>query len=254
MNPLTNQRVILPPYPIQRGTESARLAFSEASMEYKVVHAFGCQSLDQSMRETHIAVLTVGIDYAWRYIDIQHLSLTSKAVLIMSSPMVTGAFMHWIGTTSVLTLNVETETIREYSLPRLHKESGIFLPMGSNLSIIYEFDAFLRDVWEMNPSTGKWIKLLRFDLRPLSHKSLDLFPPQYFVNPVGWLAVREVLLFNMSGSRTCCVAYNLKTKEIRSFQFDTETESYDFQPHLNSLVLFDGGLQMELQPKRLRVS
>lgn len=71
INPLTKQRVILPPYfDAIRNHAYFRLAFVEASMEYKVVCAIDNGPLSAI---THIAVLTVGVDKFWRKIDVSTL-------------------------------------------------------------------------------------------------------------------------------------------------------------------------------------
>ncbi|KZV39828.1 F-box/kelch-repeat protein [Dorcoceras hygrometricum] len=235
INPLTKWSIVLPPYfGLMKSHVYFRLAFAEASMVYKVVHARDHNMFPGAPK---IAILTLGIDRRWRHIDINHLSLTSRAAL-MSSPMVTGVYIHWIAETFVLTLNVETETICEFPLPQLETKVRRFLPMGSNLSIVSEFSECFRDVWEMNPETGKWVYLLRFDLRPLNYKFPDLFPK--YVNkivPFGWLEFRKVLLFSTSCTQSCCVAFNVETGEIQSFILGMGSEEpHSFQAHVDSLV------------------
>ncbi|XP_073152789.1 F-box protein At5g07610-like [Henckelia pumila] len=236
-DPLTKQRAILPPYFHQIKThEYFRLAFDEASMEYKVVQARHCGLFPS--KSQNIEILTVGVDRVWRRIDVEHLSLISREAFI-SKPLVTGAFIHWIGTTFILTLNVETETIFQFPLPP-QSQHGLrkFLPMGSNLSVVCGSSELYRDVWEMNPESGTWTMLLRFDLRPLICKFPDLFPHRLkFLDPLGWLEAGEVLFFNTKDTQKCCVAYNIKTSEMQLFEVYTLIISYHFQPRdVNNLV------------------
>ncbi|XP_073036507.1 putative F-box/kelch-repeat protein At1g13200 [Primulina eburnea] len=236
VNPLTKQRIILPPYFCETGhLAEFGLAFVEASMEYKVVHAYCNESFNQC---TQIAVLTIGVDKVWRHIDVQHLSRATRGPL-MSLPWVTGGYIHWVSETFtfLLTLNVETETIRRFPLPEIPKICGKFLPMGSNLSFANEAKESFMDVWEMNSETGEWSISLSFDLKPLIYRFEDLFG-EYAnaIIPSGWLVVREVLVFSTIGLQTRCMTYNVKTREIQSFELDTNKVSRFFRPHVNSLV------------------
>lgn len=119
--------------------------------------------------------------------------------------------------------------------------------MGSNLSVVYGSSKFSRDVWEMKSETGEWTMLLSFDLKPVHYRLKDFFS-EYMetIAPVGWLAVREVLALISSYNRGRCIAYNVKTGEIQSFDLDTDclntkANAYNFVPHVNSLVCLEGG-------------
>ncbi|KZV28842.1 nuclear transcription factor Y subunit C-2 [Dorcoceras hygrometricum] len=246
-NPLTKQQVFLPPYFHDIGfLRQFALAFVEASMEYKVVDAFGLGSFT-TMR---IAMLTIGVDRVWRHIDIEHLALTTGDAP-RGFPLVTGGYVHWIGRTFVLTLNVETETFYKFPMPPLEKRIGEFLPMGSNLSVVYGSNVFFKDVWEMNSETGEWTKLFSFDLEPVHYRLKDFFGKyEELIVPMGWLAVREVLAFTTLYDQTRFIAYNFKTGEIQSFDLDTygpnnDKKEYYFFHHVNSLVWLEGGLQVE---------
>ncbi|KZV15083.1 F-box/kelch-repeat protein-like [Dorcoceras hygrometricum] len=242
-NPLTKQQVFLPPYFGERGPLIYfALAFVEASMEYKVVNAC-CR---EPFTNKQIAVLTIGVDRVWRHIDIEHLPLTTRAAF-RGFPLVTGGYVHWIGKTFVLTLNVETVTFCEFPMPRLEERFGDFLPMGSNLSVVYGSNKFFKDVWEMNSETGEWTKLLSFDLEPVHYRLKDFFGKYKELIILGWLAVREVLALSTSYDQTRCIAYNLKTGEIQSFDLDTYGPNNDYKryhclSHVNSLVCLEGGL------------
>lgn len=230
-NPLTKQRAILPSL-VQKGHhEDFSLAFVEASMKYKVVHTHG--DVPNGVR-TQIAVLTIGVDKVWRHVDLQHISCSAKEAL-MSSPLVTGGYMHWIRDTCILTMNVETEIICQFPIPQLPTYSARYLPMGCNLTHIYGSSKYSKEVWEMNPETGEWTMLFSLDLEPLSYKYKDLRCKNVrsFV-PLGWLAGGEVFLF--SCLRKICVAYNVRTRECQSFELGNCNCKPHSQPHVNSLV------------------
>ncbi|XP_075507212.1 uncharacterized protein LOC142543694 [Primulina tabacum] len=231
MNPLTKQRAILPSLVMKGYHRDFSLAFVEASMKYKVVHTHG--KTPHGVK-TQIAVLTIRVDKVWRHIDIQHISLPAREAL-MSSPLVTGGYMHWICGTYILTMNVETEFIYQFPIPPLPEYSGRYLPMGCNLSFIHKSSRYTRDVWEMNPETGEWTVLFKFDLEPLSYKFKDLrCKDEEAVIPLGWLAGGEVFLF--SCLQRICITYNVRTRETQSFELENYHYEPHSQPHVNSLV------------------
>ncbi|XP_073148028.1 uncharacterized protein [Henckelia pumila] len=243
INPLTKQRAVLPPFFLFISLHSRfKLAFAEASMEYKVVHAF---TLQLRTPPNKIAMLTVGVDKVWRQIDVEHLPLTTR-IALKTLPLVTGGYVHWIGESFVLTLNVETETFCEFSMPPLLQRFRFFLPMGGNLSVVYGSSKFSRDVWEMNSKTGEWTVLLSFDLKPVHYKLKGFFGKCLeIIVPIGWLVVREVLALTTSYDQRRCIAYNVKTREIQSFELvtdcsNTNAKVYNFFSHVNSLVCFEG--------------
>ncbi|XP_073127605.1 putative F-box/kelch-repeat protein At1g13200 [Henckelia pumila] len=250
-NPLTKWRTILPPNSRKMGGSYSGfcLAFVEASVEYKVVYARGNKRYG---KPTQIAVLTIGVDRVWRHIDIGHSSQAIRRIV----PIVTGGYVNWMGKTYVLTLNVESETIRWFPIPSFLRRIGTFLPMGCSLSFIHKTSEFMWDVWEMDPETGEWTMILSLDLEPLKYSFKALFGSYatFLVVPFGWLGIREVLVFstgfpetncvaynaNTRVPQTNCVAYNVKTREFQSFELGTTCKSYHFVPHVNSLICLEG--------------
>ncbi|XP_075498876.1 F-box protein At5g49610-like [Primulina tabacum] len=238
INPLTKQWAVLPPY-LHKIIffPSFGLAFCEASMEYKVVYACGEEFLNP---RTRIHVLTVGVDKVWRCIDINPFD-----GIAYRSPFVTGGYVHFIGQTVVLTFNVETEAVCRFSLPQLiaSTKRGKFMAMGSNLSFFCVTTKFLTDVWEMNPKTGEWIMTLKIDLKPVRHRFKEISQVKNFSSlfPCCWLVVREVLLFCDWYPTRHCIAYNVKTREIRLIELSADAKRHHFRGHVNSLVSLEGG-------------
>ncbi|XP_073312078.1 putative F-box only protein 15 [Primulina huaijiensis] len=170
VNPVTKQRLSLPPFfrPLYFA-DFCGFAFVVPSMEYKVVTSYG-----STFGNIQCAVLTIGVDQVWRQIDIQHLSLTTRKAL-WSLPLTTGAFVHWIYEAVVLTLNMETETIHQFSRPPVGLIYGNFLPMENNLTYVCVANDFLWEVWEMNLETGVWNKSFSFDLGIQVSRYKDFF-------------------------------------------------------------------------------
>ncbi|XP_073027033.1 uncharacterized protein [Primulina eburnea] len=233
VNPVTKQRLSLPPFfSPSFFADFCGFAFVVPSMEYKVVTSY-----DRLFSaNVQCAVLTIGVDRVWRHIDIQHLSLTTRKALC-GFPLTTGAFVHWIDKAVVLTLNMETETIHQFSHPPVGLIYGKFLPMENNLTYVCKANDFLWEVWEMNLETGVWNKSFSFDLGIQVSRYKDFFDSQRNLVPYGWLVQRELLVF---GAPIChqsiCMAYNVKRKEVTLFELDPSKEPYNIKAHVKSLI------------------
>lgn len=107
--------------------------------------------------------------------------------------------------------------------------------MGSYLSYVAQTDAFIVDVWEMNPEIGEWIMMLRIDLKPVRHIFEDLFFKS--MTPYGWLEAREVLVFSTWHRQSQCIAYNVKTGEIQSIELCTNESAHHFQAHVTAWLV-----------------
>ncbi|GFP94977.1 putative F-box protein at1g71320 [Phtheirospermum japonicum] len=195
-------------------------------------------------------ILTIGVDKDWtRRVSTRHLSLTAKNLFLSQHPLTTEGFMHWTKNDSrseyVLTLNVETEIITQFPVPR-HGETELmyyyYLPMGSYLSLLIARSKLSWEVWEMKPETGEWTKMPNIDLEAQFAGSLNSA-----LIPVGWLKCREVLVFGvgMGTSRISwssiptwdCIACNVRTGEFVKFPLYGSLNR--FLVHRNSLVWMD---------------
>ncbi|XP_073126132.1 uncharacterized protein [Henckelia pumila] len=208
------------------------LALDEASMKYKAVRSL-CPKPPHC-----VSVLTIGVDNDWRYLDMKHVSERGQQALL-DYPFATRGYVHWMGNYSVLTLNVETETIYEFPSIKEFKEFSpyAYLAMGRNLSCCYlpeqpeSSGEYLMEVIEMNPETGEWTKLLSFDLKPLSER----FKSSKSFEPFGVLGGGEVFLF---GYKKLCVAYNVQTREIQLFELEKRAGNYYSVAHVNSMIWY----------------
>ncbi|KAL3615570.1 hypothetical protein CASFOL_041231 [Castilleja foliolosa] len=248
-NPVTKQRLSLPPFLPNTRSYSSTIAYVFASTEYKLVHPF----YDDSKARDEIAILTVGVDTDWtRRVSIQHLYQSSKndIPLLNEKPLCTEGFVHWVERRSVramrnpeyvLTLNIETEIVTQFRFP-FYCESSLYyyLTTGSHLTLLIASDVLCWDVWEMKSETGEWKNVMIIDLEP----EKDRFASVARFEPVGWLNFGEVLVFslcirtysNIPIPNKFCVAYNVRTDEIIG-AFCTAGFN-KFAGHRNSLVWF----------------
>ncbi|KAK6158373.1 hypothetical protein DH2020_005687 [Rehmannia glutinosa] len=239
-NPATEQHFALPPFyqPILLNTYYG-LAYVPSCMEYKVVHPYDCQDGDASIR---CAILTVGVDDYWRHVQIEHLFVSARKLLI-GTPLITEGFMHWCGyrRNFLVTLNLETETIRQILVPQSCGERlTYYLSTGSYLSLITVCRRFLWEVWELKPDTGEWTKLPNIDLEAqkctLEHLSCKR---DFSLQPVGWIKYKEVLLFRVFYPSRICIAYKVCTQEMESFELNSDYV-HSYVVHTNSLVSLGG--------------
>ncbi|KAK6120563.1 hypothetical protein DH2020_045694 [Rehmannia glutinosa] len=178
-NPTTKQRSALPTFFADTTFDRAVIAYAATSMKYKVVRTFyltngNTDQLEQGYVEiAYAAILTVGVDKSWRCVNIEHLSLAAKELLV-NNLFTTEGFVHWAQNGNVivskgepqyvLTLNVETEIITEISVPLCHDGKLSYylyhyFSMGSYISLLISCNYFSFEVWEMKPETGEWTKM-----------------------------------------------------------------------------------------------
>ncbi|KAK6158374.1 hypothetical protein DH2020_005688 [Rehmannia glutinosa] len=237
-NPATKQHFALPPfYPKIISHTYSGLAYVPSCMEYKVVHAYDCKD------GIRCAILTVGVDDFWRDVQIEHLSVSARKLLI-GTPLITEGFMHWLGRRQniLVTLNLETETIRQILVPQGYGERlTYYLSTGSYLSLINVCRRLLWEVWEMKPDTGEWKKLPNIDLEAqkctLEHLSCKR---DCSLQPVGWIKYKEVLLFRVSYPSSICIAYNVCTQEMEELELNCKDHGHNYVVHTNSLAWLGG--------------
>ncbi|GFP93895.1 hypothetical protein PHJA_001533800 [Phtheirospermum japonicum] len=215
-------------------------------MEYKVVRTFFINSHNHVIQDECVAIFTVGVDKDWmRRVNTRHISLTANYLFVSRPLLTTKGFVHWTMNDSrfayVLTLNVETEIITQFPVPRHDGETELmyyYLPMGSYLSLLIARSKFSWEFWEMKPDTGEWTKLPNIDLEAQFASYLNCI-----LKPGGWLKSREVLVFNVRRENynlpsQLCIACNVRTRKFHEFELDGGLQS--FLAHRNSLVWMDG--------------
>ncbi|CAA0832780.1 Unknown protein [Striga hermonthica] len=237
-NPATNQHYDLPPiYNRICSIFFSCLAFAAASKEYKVVLCH------QEIEIVYCAIVTVGVDTSWRHVPVQHLSETSRTVLCKEFPWTTQGFVHWIkdGFDTMLTLNVEIETISESQvpLPLAHRgKRKFYLPTERYLTVLVALGKYSWDVWQMESETGEWLKVFSIDLEDEKWR-FDWFSrdcDENYIRPVGWIDYPDVLVFNPPPGNRSCIVYKVRTREIDSFELSTLGGFYIFRFHKSSLL------------------
>ncbi|XP_057780863.1 uncharacterized protein LOC130999355 [Salvia miltiorrhiza] len=233
VNPATKCRFSLPPLPVGGESGFLGIAYAAASMEYKVVLTYIVDRIHKC------AILTVGVDKTWRSVAI------AKSIGILQTPLIIQGFMLWLlERTRIMTLNVESEVMREIHVPIFppdydkRRHSYCYLSTGRYLSLLIEYEHLLWQVWEMKPETGEWRKLSRnIDLR--AHKCrIQQFAleSQDDLQIVGWVKYPEVLVFVFRGIRRFCYYYNLGADEIHSIDVPVFGNFAEYAVHRNSLV------------------
>lgn len=166
-NPATSQIFVLPPKVGGLVRYGIGIAYAAATMEYKVVMPYPVRPNSKGL----CYILTVGADNSWRTVRTEHLSYEAMRAFI-APPLLTEGFVHWCSARDdgVLTLNAETEIIKETPAPVPRPVLGggrsrnIFLSAGRYLSMFVFREEFFWDVWEMKPETGEWRKVRSISL------------------------------------------------------------------------------------------
>ncbi|KAH6787424.1 hypothetical protein C2S52_006976 [Perilla frutescens var. hirtella] len=236
-NPATKQAFLLSPFEFDSNVDGLCAA---SSTEYKLVQS-------QNTRGHHLAVLTTGVDSSWRHVEIEHLPNDVRR-LFHYAPLITEGFMHWTrGSEKVLTMNVETEIIRETNPPlpqAFMKYKKYYLSTGKYLTLLIRHEDLMWEVWEMKSAeTGEWRKHgynIKFEDQQLQQFDKDGYHHhhnhRHRVSPFGWVKYPEICAFRVSCSRTL-IFYNLATHEIISTRtLPGSTDDYKVLQHRNTLV------------------
>ncbi|KAL3637303.1 hypothetical protein CASFOL_019602 [Castilleja foliolosa] len=261
VNPITNQVFVLPPFIHSLSTgRFFVMAYVAASMEYKVVAAFG-PNIRTGDTFLHCHILTVGVDNSWRTIRTQQMTLADIQTIKLSRPVMTQGFIHWIGDGDIFTLNVETETINRIRRPKPFDRRPISISRSSSLcygnivtylstggrllSCLVPCGEFLWEVWENNPDSREWKKLFDIDLEhdewTLERPRRNEFREYGYLVPIGWVKYLELLAFRPSRNANfvffySCVGFGIFGK----FDLHNPLCRYNVFLHQNSLVWLDG--------------
>ncbi|EYU36887.1 hypothetical protein MIMGU_mgv1a007747mg [Erythranthe guttata] len=243
-NHVTNKRIALPRYsaPEDSNNHGSCIGYAPASKEYKVVLL---QSPGLENPKVQIcAILTLGADESWRYVDTRHVSLAARD-LFTTTPLVVEGFVHFLfpsESNRLLSLNLESEIITETLIPS--PEGGCVsccLPTSKSLTLLMASPGNLSwDVWEMTAKKpGEWNKVGKIDLKARKswmQKQLgctlrDGLFTVCWLNDMEVLVLRAWMVFDKA-----TLFYNVRTQEIQVV--DLGYCSY-VNLHKNSLVWFD---------------
>ncbi|GER52844.1 F-box protein [Striga asiatica] len=142
-NPLTRQNLVIPPLHGIKINEFTRygVAYAPVSKVYKVALALPPESEDSTTEAKCCYIFTVGdIHGSWRNVSTAHLSIADKKAFEGQPLTYEGGFIHWIALDNdrVLTMDIETETIKETPLPinEVDAQPTVFLSTGEYLSFL----------------------------------------------------------------------------------------------------------------------
>lgn len=135
-----------------------------------------------------------------------------------------------------MTLNLETEivTYSQIHFPKPYHFFIYHLSMGKYLSVLWNNEDFLWEIWEMKPEeeSGEWRKVGTHEIVLTRALKCKAFQQVTYLRLLGWVKYLEVLAFSYRG-RTC-VFYNLETRESSTIELPERcTRSF---VHKNSLV------------------
>ncbi|KAL8055515.1 hypothetical protein ABFX02_04G060900 [Erythranthe guttata] len=238
-NPATKQHFDVPRF---GHPNCSSMAYSAVSMKYKVVLTYHHGGDVSTLR---CVIATVGVDKSWRDVCLQHLSFEAKNYLYMN-PITTGGFLHWTRRhthTSVVTLNVETETITQYPVPQgqdYDRRYKYYLSTGKSLSLFISNGSFSMEVWEMKSDTGEWSEMCTVDLESRKNEfeklRCDKCPTLFYLAPASWLKYPEVVVLRVSHPSCVCIAYNVTTDEIDFLNLGSNCNNYEFELHTKTLA------------------
>ncbi|CAA0812096.1 Unknown protein [Striga hermonthica] len=237
-NPATKQHFSVPTHEYHIDDRwHTGLGYAPASMEYKVVHTF----------DSDFYVLTLGVDDVWRRVECGHLTRSAQKLLSRSTPLVTEGYMHWVHPEKnlVVMLDLETEAFRQLRCPPGKKRANCGFLVGDSLTCFTMRGWFSWGVWELRPGTGEWKKLPGIELGGRAQELENLCGKKgcdcdWGLSVVGWIKYKEVLVFRVSCPSRVCIAYSIRTGELRAFELDCEGNKHNYLPHRSSLVWLGG--------------
>ncbi|XP_074287368.1 uncharacterized protein LOC141612475 [Silene latifolia] len=228
VNLVTEVKFSLPPLVgLRNFPESVGLAV-DSSGNYKVVHVSGKVTFS---RQVHMRVFTIGVDKAWRFIDLEgiHVNWTMKS-LILDSPHCLGGFVYWLTKSSWesdlgLALDVDTETIYQISKPNSLVQGHhlmCVLGMGSGIGLIYTSGMrFTWKFWKLTDvKSDQWTELASIKVGELYSKFgyvLDSYP-NLVITPVR-LFRGDLWFYRRVNDELIVIRYNVAKESFKAFNF-----------------------------------
>ncbi|GER41502.1 F-box and associated interaction domains-containing protein [Striga asiatica] len=237
-NPATKQHFSIPTHEYHIDDRwHTGLGYVPTSMEYKVVHTF----------DSDFYVLTLGVDDVWRRVECGHLTPPAKKLLRRLTPLVTEGYMHWVhpARNIVVMLDLEKEGFRQLRGPPGKKRGNCGFLEGDLLSCYVRRGWLSWGVWELRPGSEEWEKVMGIELGGRAPELENLCGKDggdcdWGLSVVGWIKYKEVLVFRVSCPSRVCIAYSVRTGELRAFKLDCEGYKHNYLPHRSSLVWLGG--------------
>ncbi|KAG9160806.1 hypothetical protein Leryth_008645 [Lithospermum erythrorhizon] len=209
-NPITRRTLVLPRLSLRIFPTSCSLAFEASSKVYKVVMVYKTENFSYDKVDLGCAILTVGVDKAWRVVNCAHLSKEGMGLLYIRPPVTSTDFVYWRPTLRpyILALDLKSECIKLISLP--YDAGGCrILPKGNSISIWYPNSDCSMEVWVLKDYISEeWVKILYIEGEPIRNEMEKFFSSNEFnkssramfrydcIRPRSWLGNGERILFH----------------------------------------------------------
>ncbi|XP_074289873.1 uncharacterized protein LOC141615399 [Silene latifolia] len=253
VNLVTEVKFSLPPLVgLRNSPESVGLAV-DSSGHYKVVHVSGKVTFS---RQVHMRVFTIGVDTAWRFIDLQGIPVnwTLKS-LILDSPHCLGGFVYWLTDSNWksdlgLALDVDTETIYQISKPSGLAQGDYpvyVLGMGSGIGLIYTSDMqFTWKLWKLTDvKSDQWTELACIKVGELYSQfgymlgccpNLEITPVRLFRGDLWLYRVSDELIV---------IRYNVAKESYKAFKFKKSQLQSSTPPSPSKHLVFTNELLLD---------
>ncbi|KAK9748718.1 hypothetical protein RND81_02G075500 [Saponaria officinalis] len=242
VNPVTKVIISLPHLTdSQHVTEGISLAV-DSSGHYKVVHVSGKTDYYEQVK---MRVFTIGVDKAWRFIDLQGIPAVNARGMRFHS-FCFGGFMYWFTYyTSYdispfgFALDVDTEIIYPLSMPNdvIKTQYPISISMGTGPGLVTEQDDIWR-AWKLTDvKSSEWTELTRINMRQVYNQIKNEFRTSRFWNICPfrlfnghlWLRCRREV------NNYVVVHYDLARERFKHFRIK-RLFNHTLHPHANTLV------------------
>ncbi|XP_074289874.1 uncharacterized protein LOC141615400 [Silene latifolia] len=224
VNVVTKVETSLPPLVGFRSNYGSIGLAVDSSGHYKVVYV-------TSSQHVYMRVFTIGVDEAWRFIDLQgiHISAIAQSSMLYSRPDCFGGFIYWLKMPKCylgLALDVNTETIYQFSKPNYLVQgdhSTCVIGIGTGVGLIYTREPLTWKIWKLTEvKSGQWTELACIDVRELHRQfgyKLD-YSLHLRINPVR-LFRGDLWFYGHFNEKFIVVRYNLSNKSFETISFKT---------------------------------
>ncbi|KAG9136440.1 hypothetical protein Leryth_023552 [Lithospermum erythrorhizon] len=244
-NPITRRTLVLPRLSLRIIPTSCGLAFDASSKVYKVVMVYETEKYSYHKVDVGCAILTVGVDKAWRVVNCAHLSKEGMGLLYICPPGTSTDFVYWSSTFDpyILVLDAKSESIKLISLPYASR-----IYPKELTSIWYPNSDCSMEVWVLKDYISEeWVKIY-IEREPIRNEMDKFFSSNEFnkssramfrydcIRPRSWLGNGERILFHARFGMAHTFVYDLKTRVCCRFAVE------DGQCCLSVLVPFVNSL------------
>ncbi|KAK9756962.1 hypothetical protein RND81_01G132700 [Saponaria officinalis] len=243
MNPATKVNFTLPPLTglcdINSRDSPAGFGLTSSGC-YKVVHV----SAKASSKCVRIRVFTLGVDTAWRFIDLRDISIGAKVKNAwMCVPRFIAGFIYWSNCAHFdgIALDVDTEIIYQFSPPEDLVRYGTpiwFLSTGTCLALLRQCQGDIWRLWKLTcVKTGEWTEMAGINIQPVLSRVDKMFYPSKInsVWPV-WLINGDFWFYRRVDEEFVVVRYNLVNESFSFFPITHVCPDTLIHPHVHTLL------------------